>query len=391
MALLTRKTQIAVKAETTPGTVHGTPPAAADANYNIFEATFSPEVEQFERNPFRSSVGRRTSIAGVRTGTISFTTELIGSGSTGTAPSIGKLLAPCGFKEHVIDKVEYGTSPTKTFAIGDTASQSNGASGTVVAVTDTAIYLKDVTGTASATAAYTATGGATTGSNPDTTGDAGFAYVTRTAPSTYSSTDVPTVTVEMYNDGIRHRLVGARGNATFRVATGQPVQVSFEFTGPKAATADAAMLSGITYPSPSSPPSMLDASFKVQDFAGVIDNLEVSTGNELSVRRSANSATGLISTELVSRAMTGSIDPEATKISGGHDWFGKMESNTTGSLECTISGGAGAAGNQFVLVGPNTQYSGISATDRSGISVNQIDLAFNESATVDDDFVILAL
>lgn len=385
MALLTRKTVVGVKAESTSGSAAGV--AASNAGFNIFEASFSADVEQFERNPFRSTVGRRTSLAGVETGTISFTSELVGSGSTGTAPSIGALLLPCGFKEHQITEVT-GTL-TGTFQIGESVSQVSGLSaGVVVAVTDGAIYIRDTAGTSN-TATVTGGTSSATVTSPTVNDDQGYAYVTRTTPSTYSITDVPTATVALYNDGIRHRLVGARGNVTFRVATGQPVQAMFEFQGPKIATDDQSLLSP-TYPT-STPPTLLGAQFKTQGFSGIIDNLEVNTGNELSVRRSANASSGVIATEIVSRAASGSIDPEATKISGGHDWYGIMTANTTGILECTVTGGAGAAGNKFKIVAPNTQYSGVSQSDRNGIAVNQVDLSFNESSTGDDDIVILAL
>lgn len=389
MALLTRKTVVAVKAETTPGTAVST--STADAAFNIFEAGFTADVEQYERNPFRQSVGRRTSIAGVRTGTVSFTTELVGSGSLATAPPFAGLLAPCGFKEHVVTKI--AGSISGDWAIGDTASQTGGSagSGTVVYFTTTALYLRGFTGTHSSSTAYTNGSTGTTGTSPTKTEDAGFAYLTSTAPSTYSSTDIPTATVDMYNDGIKHRLVGARGNATFRVVTGQPVQVAVELTGPKAASANATLIAP-TYPT-NTPPTLLGANFKVQDFAGVIDNLEINTGNEIAVRRSANATSGVVSSEIVSRAVTGSIDPEATVISGtgSHDWFGKLESNTTGMLECTVSAGAGGAGNQFVLIGGQVQYSGVSVADRNGIAINQVDLAFNEGTAGDGEMIVLAI
>ncbi len=388
MALLTRKTQIALKAETNEGNLTApVTPGVADAAFNIFEAGFSNDIEQFERNPFRSSVGHMTSIAGVKTGTISFTSELVGSGSAATAPAIGKLLAPCGFREQAIDKLT-GTI-TGTFLVGETVSGTAGSS-TVAAVTSDAVY---VVATATAfTGTITTDSSDTDGqiSTPTYAADVGFVYQSRTTPSTYSSTDVPSAALTMYNDGIKHRIQGARGNLSLRASTGQPVQASFEFMGPLVDTTNGTMLSGISYPT-ATPPTLLSAAFTVQGFAGVIDSLEVSTNNELAARRSANATAGVISTKIVSRAPTGSIDPEATVVTGtgSHDWWGKLSNNTEGSLEITIGS---ATGNKFMIIAPNTQYSGISVADRNGIAVNQVDLSFNESSlAVDDDIQILAL
>lgn len=375
-----------MKAETTSGTVNA--PGAVDADFNIFEAAFSPEIEQFARNPFRSSVGSRTSIAGVRTGTVTFTTELVGSGTAGTAPSIGKLLEPCGFEE-ITSVAEITGTFSGTFQVGESVSQSTGMSdATVLAVTDSALYVHNLTGTPGG---LTVTGGTSsaTVSSPTITVDAGVAYKSRTAPSAYSSSDVPTVTVDMLNDGLRHRLIGARGSVSFTASTGQPMQAQFTFQGPKAATADATLLSSISYPGV--PPTLLAAEFKVQDFAGIIDNIEINANNELAVRRDANKASGVIATEIVSRNVTGSIDPEATLISGGHDWYNKLETNTTGQLQVTVGAGAGGAGNKFILIGAQTQYTGISTSDRNGIAVNNVDLALTETSVGDDDLVILCL
>lgn len=388
MALLNRKSVVAVKNETSgehSGTT-GATLAGSNGAFNIFEASFSPEVEQFERNPFRSSIGRRTSIAGVRTGTISFTTELVGSGSAGTAPPFAPLLLPCGFLEKSVTK--FAGTISGTFEIGESVSQGSGlTAATVVAVGTDVLYVIDTSGTPGA-GTITGADSSATMASPTTTSSAGKCYQSRTAPSTYSATDVPTATVGMYTDGIRHQLIHARGNATIRVATGQPAQLQMEFVGPYDNSTDQTLLTP-TYPT-NTPPTLLNAGFTTQGFAGVIDNLEIATNNELAIRRDANAASGVRGTEIVARAMTGSIDPEAT-LMADHNWFDKLESNTTGSLQVEVSAGSGAAGNQFFLSSPNVQYTGISGADRNGIAVNQVELALNESSAGDDDLFIVSV
>ncbi len=397
MALLTRKTQIGLKSETTEGTAI-TNIGPNDAGFNLFDSvTFTPEIEQTERNAFRSTIGRRASIAGVKTGTISFTSELVGGGVTSSnvqKPAISELLLPCGFAEYSVRKLS-GGSITDTFLVGESIQQTSGISGVIRAIVKNGssydLYISGATGNLSASAPIvgqtsTAQMAASGASFPTATN-----YVYTTA--TENGTLVKSATVEMIQDGVKHAIKGARGNVTFRGSTGTPLQAVFEFTGPKIDTINHALYTGVSYPT-NTPPTLLDASFTTHAFSGVIDTVEFSTNNDLQIRRDMNQASGLLSTKIVSRAMAGSIDPEMTVVTGtgSHDWFGKMDTNTEALTQIEVGNSTTPVdGNHFVLCAPNSQYTNITPGDRNGIAINTIDLACNESTIGDDDFQIVCL
>ena len=392
MPLLTRKSQILLKKETTEGTIASSI-GAANGAFNIFEASFSSDTEQFERNPFRSSVGSRASIPGVKTATIGYTTELVGSGSLGTEPPFGPALEACGLRKYTTEILTFSNASSGPFVAGETLEEGGSGTytGTIRAVEMTAsdagkLYVETSSAyPASGTTTFTGSSSGASFARADGAhgSDTCFVYATT---STYSPSSAYSASLEYRNDGVRHRIIGARGNCTLRASTGQPVQMLFEFTGSRLATDDQAMQTGISFPT-NTPPTLLSAAFKTHDYSAVIDNVEISTGNDLQVRRSINASSGITSTQIVSRAITGSIDPEMTTVAT-LDWFGKLDANTEGVTSFTVGS---STGNKFFIIGANSQFSGITPGERNGISTASIDLAFNESTIGDDDFQIVCL
>lgn len=71
----------------------------ADVIHPMFDPEWSPSFEVAEREVTQGSFSRIKRIAGERTATISFSAELRGSGSAGTAPNIAKAIRASGFAE----------------------------------------------------------------------------------------------------------------------------------------------------------------------------------------------------------------------------------------------------------------------------------------------------
>ena len=380
MALLNRKQVVSLAVESTEGTV--VTPGVSGAGFNTFDTTFSPEVEQYERNPFRSSLGRLASIAGVKTATVGFTTELVGSGDhtlAGDALPFHDLMLACGYEKVGVDALTISAMSGTNFTAGETISAVGGASGVCALSTKTADTTLYVTAASTITASGALSGGTSGASSTAATNVSTDAAVMYKPVSTGTST----YTVALYNDGIRHRVKGCRGNVSFSGSTGQPVRMAFEFTGPFEDTADEDLITP-TYPS-LVPPSMLGAGLSVHGDLLVVDSFEVATGNELAVRRSANDDAGAISTKITMRSMSGSIDPEV-ELKVTHDFIGKLTGNTEGLLDFTIGG---TTGNKFRIQGPNCSYAGVSGGERGGISTYSMDLSLNETSLGDNDFRLL--
>ena len=96
MSLLTHKEVLLAKTEATYY-VDPTPTVAANAIL-VEDLSWSlAGARSIERNPVRSSLGALKSLYGGTLVSISFTTEVKGSGAAGTAPEIDPLLEGCGF------------------------------------------------------------------------------------------------------------------------------------------------------------------------------------------------------------------------------------------------------------------------------------------------------
>lgn len=98
--MLTRKALVYAKKETTYGT-DPTPDATNDAII-VFDLELTPEVDTLERIDRGLTLSRLKEIGGKRRVNVSFTCELVGSGSAGTAvKGIGALLQACGMSETI--------------------------------------------------------------------------------------------------------------------------------------------------------------------------------------------------------------------------------------------------------------------------------------------------
>jgi len=148
------------------------------------------------------------------------------------------------------------------------------------------------------------------------------------------------------------------------------------------------MLTGTSEPS-RVPPQLFSALFGLSDntdFTPVFNSFSLSSGNDVQLRRDANSSTGILSAKIVSRAGSGEWDPEDVLVAT-EDYEGKLVGNTTFATSCEVGS---TAGNSFVLHAPKAQYADLGKGERSGNVVNNITLRLNESLG-DDELIIAAI
>lgn len=108
MPRFSRNTLILGKLESVIGT--DATPGASDALL-VSDFNITPiDAKNIDRNLARGYMGASEQLVGVASVKLSFTCELAGSGTAGTAPAIGKLLQACGMAEAVLAtpaRVEY--------------------------------------------------------------------------------------------------------------------------------------------------------------------------------------------------------------------------------------------------------------------------------------------
>lgn len=106
------RTQIAAKIEGSEGVAEIL--AAVDAFLAFPSGEPDPKIEPYERNPFRETLSPLPSVMGKRSGKLPFMTELVGSGTAGTAPFWGKLMKGCAFGETLVALTSAAYAPAST-------------------------------------------------------------------------------------------------------------------------------------------------------------------------------------------------------------------------------------------------------------------------------------
>lgn len=267
------------------------------------------------------------------------------------------------------ETVTGGTSAATAKVVGATA---NGATHIILTmITGTMVTSEVLTGGSSGATA-------TTSSSPE--GEQGFEYLP------LSRTQPPSLTMALYEDGVRKLLYGARGNVKMTALVGQPAFWEFTFMGVYDATTDVAVLEP-TYES-TVPYPFMGVGFTAHSLAMVFSKWDLDMANTMAPRLSANATKGILAVQISDRNPKATLDPEMTLVAD-HDWMGRLVANTMG--RCSWSLGTTQA-NKIVFVGPLTQYEEVKNNNRDGIATADLTLGF-KSATVStgDDEVQIGL
>ncbi len=96
---LTRKHQILAELESTEG---GDATFTGASALQVFEPSFSDQVDRLDRQPAGASLSRDFAPVGRKTRTMNFRSDFRGSGSTATAPDFAKLLRASGYKASTV-------------------------------------------------------------------------------------------------------------------------------------------------------------------------------------------------------------------------------------------------------------------------------------------------
>lgn len=173
------------------------------------------------------------------------------------------------------------------------------------------------------------------------------------------STALKTLTIDYFDDGVRHRLLAAMGTVTLTAKVGERPMWKFEFTGLDGlitATANPALtLTAWRTPPVMRQASVVDITLASTYATGAITggSVFISTGLEIMFNNEV-SFTPLLSQERVDvtdRAMTGHIDLDLTAAQEV-TFMGTVKANTTQSLALTIGL---AAGNKIIVHAPAVQ------------------------------------
>lgn len=206
---------------------------------------------------------------------------------------------------------------------------------------------------------------------------------TLTPRSEAAGSNVKTLTLGKYIDGVYKKLYGCAGTAKFNMKAADQITIDFTFEGVWAAVTDVAMISH-------TPPTQMP--WKAAAATTTLDavnwcwaNCTIDLGNEIYVEECANSATGYSKAVIVDRKPMITIDPEAVLVAT-QDRYGMFdaEEENAFSLELAKSG----ATIEFSV--PKAQIVKIEEGERNKIVIDNIDLQCNKNgATADQDMSII--
>jgi len=375
--LLRRKRQIAVELETVEGTAET--PAVGDATQLVYNPSFNPEIDVFERNPAQASLTTLIGLPGVQLFRGTWETEIKGANDTAsppdvtTVPSWGPSLQACSYQVETVSQSVLSAGGSGTFLDGETivATVSPGQTAVIYKNLDLTspplpgplLFVQGSTPIDPADAVTGQTSGATATLSGAIT-DYGLMY-----RPTSDNNPINSATVTSFEDGVKKTFKGSRGNATFNGTVGEPAFWAFEFLGVFGSVVDDGLLSPVVYEL-LTPPQLLGISLSLHptETAGaslLFENISFSTNNDLVPRLSANDSAGALSVKIPTRSPGGSMNPEMETVAQ-FDFLNRFIGANSGELFWQLGT---SQGNIVEFYSATTVITGVTDEDRNGIAV----------------------
>ncbi len=194
--------------------------------------------------------------------------------------------------------------------------------------------------------------------------------------------DGESLTIYFFYDGILYKALGCRGNpSALALKSATTGAQSWEFTGLFAGPVDVAFVDP-DFGTPPLPPVLESASFTLGSYAAIVDMLNISGGNVVSMIPSMNGVDGVKGYDITDRLVTGDLDPEIVAVAT-KDWVTEWDGSSEMALAVTLGS---VAGNKIVITGPAVQISDPPAFEnRENQLVQKLALAFNPTSAGNDE------
>lgn len=181
------------------------------------------------------------------------------------------------------------------------------------------------------------------------------------------SASFSSVTIYFNNDGILHKITGARGTFVLNGEVGQIPTIAFTFTGIYNAPTDTAPATP-TYSNQATPGIFKQGTttnFQLFSYAGALQSINFDLANEIIYRELVGGSKEIL---ITNRAPNGTVVLEAPTIAA-KDYFAAAISTATGNL--TFQHGQ-TAGNIVTLTASQADLSGPTYSDQDGIQMLSI-------------------
>ena len=385
MALLTRKRLLLAEIESTYGTDPS--PGAADAVL-VRDLNITPvQSDVVSRDLVRPYLGASEQLLANTRVECTFSVELAGSGTAGTAPRFGSVLKACGLAETAVTPAVTGTA---TAGALNSITLAVGSSATNDAYKNQIIRITSGTG-AGTVALVTAYVGSTRVAtlralNGNVTPDGTSAYsIGLQTIYTPVSSAFSSVTLYYNIDGVLHRLTGARGTFSVNTTVGQIPTIDFTMTGIYNAPTDTAA-PAVTYADQATPlifKAGNSGAFNMLAYSGCLQSVSMDAGNSIIYRELVGCTKQVLITD---RASTGTVVIEAPTIAD-KDYF--TASLTDGNLGDLSFIHGSTAGNIVSLISNRVDIGDPSYSDQDGIHMLSLPYTAVPSTAGNDEFRLI--
>lgn len=190
--------------------------------------------------------------------------------------------------------------------------------------------------------------------------------------------NVKTLTIGAYIDGLFKSIAGAVGNCKWTNPTGRMIVLEFEFQGVWQPPTDTAIIAP-TYPTASSW-RFASATATYNSVASKVENITFDFGNEITFREDATTASGLHSAIIVDRMPKVTLNPEATLVAT-QDIYGMWIAATEAALSVVLDG---PTNSSITISAPKAQIMNAQEGDRGKLVTNDIELICNKNGATHD-------
>jgi len=198
-----------------------------------------------------------------------------------------------------------------------------------------------------------------------------------------ASAAIISVTIGWYVDNKKYVMAGCRGTWKLDLKAGEHGVFHFEFTGTAIADSDVNLLTGTSLQT-TIPPAFMSASFTLDTYGAVVENLSIDLANDLYLRPSVNAAQGYVSAVITGRLPKLTLDPESVLVAT-KDWWTSWETGALVALTATVGG---TAGNICTITAPKVQFIKIKPEEKEGILADSMECELKRNSG--DDEVSLA-
>ena len=201
---------------------------------------------------------------------------------------------------------------------------------------------------------------------------------TYTPRSEAIGSNVKTVTIGVYENGMLKVLAGAMGTFKLVCPAGKMAMMEWEFSGVWQAPTTTAIIAP-TYPT-ALPIRFASASTTFDSVALQVENVTIDAGNEVIYREDPTTAGGYISALVTDRKPTITCSPESV-LAATQDRFAQWLASTEAAFAFTMNGASSAS---VAVSAPKAQITNLQEADRNKLQVDDIEFSCNKNGVTND-------